>query len=83
MTLYYAGVNKKVLGNFDRGLGPHDVPDQTVDFIRRRLEASEIGAGRFIEWLEVTACKLYSWRERYGRANAHNGWIPRDFWLED
>jgi len=31
----------------------------------------------------VTASKFYSWRERYGRANEHNGWVPRDFWLED
>jgi len=26
---------------------------------------------------------LYSWRERYGCANEHNGRVPRDFWLED
>ena len=40
-------------------------------------------AGRFIAWLGVTASKFYSWRERYGRANEHNGWVPRDFWLKD
>ena len=62
---------------------PHDVRDQIVDFVRRWSEASEIGAGRFIGWLGVTASKFYSWRERYGRANEHNGWVPRDFWLED
>src|SRR5438128_237606 len=22
------------------------------------------------------------WRQRYGCVNEHNGWIPRDFWLE-
>ena len=27
----------------------------------------EIGAGRFIGWLGVTASKFYDWRERYGR----------------
>ena len=42
-----------------------------------------MGAGQFITWLEVTASKFYSWRERYGRVNEHNGWVPRDFWLED
>src|ERR1022692_518913 len=26
--------------------------------------------------------KFYDWRQRYGRANEHNGWVPRDFWLE-
>ena len=34
-------------------------------------------------WLGVTGSKFYSWRERYGRGNEHNGWIPRDFWLEE
>jgi hypothetical protein len=22
-------------------------------------------------------------RDRYGKVNEHNGWVPRDFWLED
>ena len=44
---------------------------------------TEIRAGRFIEWLDVTASKFYDWRERYGKVNEHNGWVPRDFWLED
>ena len=61
---------------------PHDVRDQIVDFVRCWSEKTEIGAGRFIGWLGVTASKFYSWRERYGRVNEHNGWIPRDFWLE-
>jgi len=53
-----------------------------VDFVRRWSDQSEIGAGRFIEWLGVRASKFYSWRERYGRVNEHNSWVPRDFWLE-
>ena len=60
----------------------HDVRDQVVDFVRRWSEKAEIGVGRFIHWLGVTASKFYDWRERYGRVNEHNGWIPRDFWLE-
>jgi putative transposase len=62
---------------------PHDVRDQIVDFVRCWSEKTEIGAGRFIGWLGVTASKFYSWRERYGRVNEHNGWIPRDFWLDE
>lgn len=27
--------------------------------------------------------KFYDWRERYGRVNEHNAWIPRDHWLEE
>ena len=53
-----------------------------MDFVRCWSEKTEIGAGRFIVWLGVTTSKFYSWRERYGYVNEHNGWIPRDFWLE-
>jgi hypothetical protein len=52
-----------------------------VDFVRCWSEKTEIRAGRFIHWLGVRASKFYDWRERYGRVNEHNGWIPRDFWL--
>jgi transposase InsO family protein len=30
----------------------------------------------------VGSSKFYDWRARYGRVNEHNGWVPRDFWLE-
>jgi len=58
------------------------VRDQIVDFVRRWAEKAGIGAGRFIEWLSIQASKFYDWRERYGQTNEHNGWVPRDFWLE-
>jgi putative transposase len=54
-----------------------------VDFVRRWSEKTEIGASRFIGWLDITASKFYDWRERYGRVNEHNGWVPRDSWLEE
>jgi putative transposase len=54
-----------------------------VDFVRRWSEETEIGAGRFIRWLDITASKFYGGRERYGKVNEHNGWVPRDFWLEE
>ena len=61
---------------------PHDVRDLVVDFVRYWSEKTEIGAGRFIHWLGLRASKFYDWRERYGRVNEHNGWVPRDFWLQ-
>jgi putative transposase len=61
---------------------PHDVRDLVVDFVRRWSEKAEISVGRFIHWLGVTASKFYDWRQRYGCVNEHNGWVPRDFWLE-
>jgi transposase InsO family protein len=54
-----------------------------VDFVRRWPEKTEIGAGWFVGMLDVTASKFYDWRERYGKVNEQNGWVPRDFWLED
>ena len=54
-----------------------------IDFVRRWSEATEISAVRFIAWLGIAASKFYHWRQRYGRVNEHNGWVPRDFWLED
>jgi putative transposase len=61
---------------------PHDVRDQVVDFVRRWSEKTEISVGRFPQWLGIGVSKFYDWRQRYGRVNEHNGWIPRDFWLE-
>ena len=54
-----------------------------MDFVRRWSEKAEIGAGRFIRWLDITASKFYGWRGRYGKVNEHNGWVPRNFWLEE
>ena len=54
-----------------------------MDFVRRWSDRTEIGVGRFIQWMGIRAGKFYEWRERYGKANEHNGWIPRDFWLDD
>jgi len=53
-----------------------------VDFVRRWSEKTEIEVRRFIAWLGVAASKFYDWRQRYGCVNEHNGWVPRDFWLE-
>jgi hypothetical protein len=33
----------------------------------------------FPRWLGIGASKFYDWRQRYGRVNEHNGWIPPDF----
>lgn len=31
----------------------------------------------------LAASKWHNWRHRYGKANEHNAWVPRDHWLED
>ena len=42
-----------------------------MDFVRRWSDKTEIGAGRFIGWLDITASKFYDWRDRYGKVNEH------------
>jgi transposase InsO family protein len=53
-----------------------------VDWVRRWNQKTALSTHRFIGWLGLTTSKFYDWQARYGRANEHNGWIPRDFWLE-
>ena len=36
-----------------------------------------------LEKLDLSVGKFYDWRKRYGKINRHNGWVPRDFWLQD
>lgn len=37
----------------------------------------------FLVWLGLATSKWHSWKNRYGKANEHNAWIPRDHWLDD
>jgi transposase InsO family protein len=62
---------------------PHDLRDQVVDFVRRWSEKTEIPAVRLVGWAGLARSKFFDWKSRYGKVNEHNGWIPRDHWLED
>ena len=61
---------------------PHDLRDLVVDFVVDWSEKTEIPHCRWIGWIGISRAKFYDWKKRYGRANEHNGKIPRDFWLE-
>ena len=61
---------------------PHDVRDQVIDFVNQWQAKTEIALFSFILWLGIGASKFHHWRERYGKANEHNAWVPRDHWLE-
>jgi len=62
---------------------PPDTRDAVIDFVNRWSKKTEISVAQFIPWLAISASKFYRWSTRYGKVNEHNGWIPRDFWLED
>jgi putative transposase len=51
--------------------------------VRQWKNKTEIPAKRFVAWLGVPEGTFYNWVKRYGKVNEHNGWIPRDHWLED
>lgn len=46
-------------------------------------EKTELPVECFLTWLELARGKFFDWRKRYGKANEHNGLVPRDHWLED
>jgi putative transposase len=60
-----------------------DVRDAVVDFIRRWSAKTGLAIDQLLKWLELSVGKFYDWRQRYGRTNQHNGWVPRDFWLQE
>jgi putative transposase len=37
----------------------------------------------FLLWIGLATSKWHNWKSRYGKANEHNAWIPRDHWLEE
>lgn len=53
-----------------------------MDFVRRWSEKTELAVCLLVAWLGIAASKYHDWRRRYGRANEHNAWVPRDHWLE-
>jgi putative transposase len=46
-------------------------------------DRAEIPCDRLLVWTGLHKSKYHQWRKRYGKVNAHNGQIPRDWWLEE
>ena len=62
---------------------PHDTRDTIVDFVRAWSDKTDIPACRFFPWLAIGASKFHDWKQRFGKDNEHNHWVPRDHWLTD
>ena len=60
---------------------PHDVRDSVVDFVRNLATRIELPVQKILGWLDLATGKFYRWRDRYGRINQHNSWVPRDHWI--
>ena len=54
-----------------------------MDFVRKWADKTGLTVLTFLLWLGLATSKWHSWKHRYGQANEHNAWIPRDHWLTD
>lgn len=59
-----------------------DVRDNVVDYVGYWSDRTTLPVAGMVGWIGIGHGKFYQWRRRYGKANEHNAWIPRDFWLE-
>ena len=57
-----------------------DIRDDVVEFVELIREKSEIGLQRIIGLIDISPSKYYSWIDRKGEENNHNGKIPRGHW---
>jgi len=51
--------------------------------VRELTNKTELPQQRVVGWLGIARGKFYDWKKRYGKVNEHNGWVPRDHWLEE
>ena len=62
---------------------PHDTRDSIVDYMKYWSERAELPTKCLLSWLGLPTSKYHTWKHRYGKANEHNGQIPRDWWIEE
>ncbi len=55
--------------------------DRVVDYVRYWKDRTGLAAHHILDWMGVPEGTFYNWKQRYGKVNEHNGWIPRDHWL--
>ena len=51
--------------------------------MRTWADKTGIHAKTLVDWIGIDRSKYYQWKDRYGKVNEHNAWVPRDHWLED
>ena len=53
-----------------------------MDFVNLWSDRTGITVACFLLWVGIATSKWHSWKDRYGKVNEHNAWVPRDHWLE-
>jgi putative transposase len=74
-------VKKRAWGDLKGRWVPHDARDSIVDFVRAWSDKTDIPASRFLPWIGIGTSKFHDWKQRFGKVNEHNAWVPRDHWL--
>lgn len=54
-----------------------------VDYVRKWSEKTEVTGGQIQKWIGIWSSMYCGWVKNYGRVYEHNGWIPRDHWLDE
>ena len=60
----------------------HYSPEQKVAILREHL-VEQMPVSEVCKKHQIHPTVFYQWQERYGKANEHNGLVPRDHWLEE
>ena len=79
----HVAVKKSTWGTLNGRWVPHDTRDEVVDYVRRWTGRTELPAKTLVGWLGIATSKFHNWKDRYGKLNEHNAWVPRDWWLEE
>lgn len=51
--------------------------------MRKWTTATEVTSKQLLTWIGLWSSTYSNWTRSYGKAYEHNGWIPRDHWLDD
>lgn len=51
--------------------------------MRKWTAATEVMSKRLLAWIGLWSSTFSNWTRSYGKAYEHNGWIPRDHWLDE
>jgi putative transposase len=57
------------------------VRDEVVEFVQYWQQRAGFKVGQLLKWIGLGSSKYYSWQQRQGQANQHNGHIPKAHWL--
>lgn len=51
--------------------------------MRKWTAATEVTSKQLLVWIGLWSSTYSGWTRSYGKAYEHNGWIPRDHWLDE